>query len=92
MSKKYRNNGCDSAVTCARKIAEALQINSGFAETRVRKKWRVFGYEAENESCEMSQEDQLTTNFFLPLIDHAICFLQDRFEQRPLRAYGGCNF
>ena len=29
----------------------------------------------------MSQEEQLTTNFFLPSIDYAICFLKDRFEQ-----------
>ena len=38
-------------------------------------------YEAEEKNCEMSQEDQPITNFFLPLIDHAICFLKDRFEQ-----------
>ena len=29
----------------------------------------------------MSQEDQLKANFFLPLTDHAICCLIDRFEQ-----------
>ena len=29
----------------------------------------------------MSQVDQFKANFFLPLIDHAICVLQDRFEQ-----------
>ena len=29
----------------------------------------------------MSQEDQLTTNFFLPLIDCAICYLIDRYEE-----------
>ena len=37
--------------------------------------------EGENESCEMSQEDQFKANVFLPLIDHAICCLIDRFEQ-----------
>ena len=29
----------------------------------------------------MSQEDQFKANFFLSLIDHAICCLVDRFEQ-----------
>ena len=70
---KYRNNDDNSAVTCAREIAKALQIDSGFAESRPRKKRRVFEYEAEDKSYEMSQEDQLTT-LFLPLIDHAIYF------------------
>ena len=36
--KKYRNNGYNNTVPCAREIAEALQINCGFAESRPRKK------------------------------------------------------
>ena len=36
--KKYCNNGNNSGVTWARKIAEALQIESWFAESRPRKK------------------------------------------------------
>ena len=79
--KKYRNNGYNNTVPCAREATEALQINSGFVESRTRKKRRMFKYETEDERCKMSQRDQLTTNF-LPLIDYAKCFLQDRFEQK----------
>ena len=39
--------------------------------------------EVEDKTCEMSQEDQLKENFFLPLIDHEICCLIDCFEQIP---------
>ena len=39
--KKYCNKGCNGAVTCAREIAEALQIDSGFAENRPGKKKSV---------------------------------------------------
>ena len=52
--KKYRYNGYNSAVPCASKIAEALQIDGWFAESRPRKK-EVFEYEAEDESYKMSQ-------------------------------------
>ena len=37
--------------------------------------------EAEDEDCEMSQEDQFKANFFLPLTNHAICCLINSFEQ-----------
>ena len=36
--KKYCNNGYNSAVSCARKMPEALLISSGFTESRHRKK------------------------------------------------------
>ena len=32
--KKYRNNDCISAATCAPEIAENLQIDCGIAESR----------------------------------------------------------
>ena len=35
--KKYRNNGCNIAATFVREIAEALQIDRWFAESRSRK-------------------------------------------------------
>ena len=72
--EKYRNNGCDGAMTCTSEIAEALQIDNGFAQSRPRKKRRVYDYEAENECCEMSQENQFKANFFLTLIDYAMLF------------------
>ena len=50
--KKYCNYVYYSAVTCGCDIAEALQIESGFVESRPSKK-RMFKYEAEDKSCEM---------------------------------------
>ena len=63
---------------CAREIVEALQIDM---ENTPKGKRRVVGYDAEDESYELSQQDQLTTTLFFPLIDHAIYLLKDRFEQ-----------
>ena len=74
-SKKYRSDGYMNAVTCMREIAS--QIGSWFEESRPRKKKKN---KAEDESCEMSQ-DQFKANFYLPLMDHAICCLINRFEQ-----------
>ena len=66
-------------MTCACEVA--FQIDSGFAESRSRKKWRKIEYEAENKSCEMSQENQFKVNFFLSLTDYAMYCLKDRCEQ-----------
>ena len=79
MLKKYRNNDYNSWVTCGHEILEALRIYSGFAKSRSKKK--IFEYEAENERCEISQEEQFKANFFFPLIYHAIYCLTARFEQ-----------
>ena len=54
------------------------EIGSWFAESRPR---NAKENETENESCLTSQEDQFKGNFLLPLIDHAICCLINRFEQ-----------
>ena len=54
------------------------EIGSWFAESRPR---NAKENKTENESCLTSQEDQFEENFLLPLIDHAICCLINRFEQ-----------
>ena len=77
-------------------LLEAVEIEIKATE-EVLKKYRNNGYmsavtctremasykkkEAEDESCEMSHKDQFKANFFLPLINQAICSLIDRFEQ-----------
>ena len=42
---------------------------------------RMFDYESEDQSSELSQESQFKVNLFLHLVDHAIASLNDRFEQ-----------
>ena len=75
--KKYRINGYNSAVTCERKIAEALQIDSWFAESRPTEKRRMFEYEVKDQTFTKSQEDQFKANLFLQLIDHGIWCLKN---------------
>ena len=48
---------------------------------RKRNRNRMFDYESEDQSSELSQESQFKVNFFLHLVDHAIASLKDRFEQ-----------
>ena len=79
--KKYREDGYSGAVATAREIAEGLQIERSFAESRTRRRRRLFEYEAEDEGSEMSPEEKFKANFFLPLMDHALSSLKERFEQ-----------
>ena len=62
--KKYRKNGYNSMRACAREIVEALQIDM---ENTPKGKRRVFGYDAEDESYELSQQDQLTTTLLFSI-------------------------
>ena len=77
----YRQNGYSTAMVSAREIAEDVGIESTFVEKRKRNRNRMFDYESEDQSSELSQESQFKVNFFLHLVDHAIASLNDRFEQ-----------
>ena len=65
--------------TC--EIAEVVGVESAFVEKRKRNRNRMFDYESEDQSSELSQESQFKNTFFLHLVDHAIALLNDRFEQ-----------
>ena len=65
----------------AREIAEDVVVESAFVEERKRDRNKMFDYESEDPSSELSQESQFKVNFFLHLVDHAIASLNDRFEQ-----------
>ena len=81
VSKKYREDGYSGAVATAREIAEGLQIERSFAKSKTRRRRRLFEYEAEDEGSEMSPEKKFKANYFLPLMDHALSSLNERFEQ-----------
>ena len=71
-SQDYRQNGCNTAMVSARGIAEDVGVESAYVEKRKRNKYRIFDYELEDQSSELSQESQFKVNFFLHLVDHAI--------------------
>ena len=45
-------------------IAEGLQIERSLAESRTRRRRRLFEYKAEDKGCEMSPEEKFRLNFF----------------------------
>ena len=79
--KDYRRNGYNTAMVSAREIAEDVGVESAFVQKRKRNRNRMFDYESEDQTSELSQESQFKVNFFLHLVNHAIVSLNDRFEQ-----------
>ena len=51
----------------AREIAEDVGVESAFEEKRKRNQNRMFDYESEDQSSELSQESQFKLNFFCTL-------------------------
>ena len=76
---KFCSDGYSTAITEASEITKNIDIDSTFAETKHRKKKRLFIYEDEDESDHDSEEMKLKTNFFLQLIACAIESLKNRF-------------
>ena len=77
----YRQNGYNTAMLSAHEIAEEVGVESALVEKKKRSRNRMFDYESEDQSSELSQESQFKVNFFLHLVDHAIALLNNRFEQ-----------
>ena len=63
----YRQNGYNTAMVSAREIAEDVGVESAFVEKRKRNRNRMFDYESEDQSSELSQESQFKVNFFCTL-------------------------
>ena len=60
----YRQNGYNTAKVSAREIAEDVGVESAFVKKRKRNRSRIFDYESEDQSSELSQESQFKVNFF----------------------------
>ena len=63
----YRQNGYNTAMVSAREIAEDVGVESAFVEKRKRDRNKMFDYESEDQSSELSQESQFKVNFFFTL-------------------------
>ena len=62
----YRQNGYNTAMVSTRGIAEDVGLESAFVEKRKINRNRMFDYESQNQSSELSQESQFKVNFFAP--------------------------
>ena len=65
--QNYRQNGYNTAMVSAREIAEDVGVESAFVEKRKRNRNRMFDYELEDQSSELSQKSQFKVNFFYTL-------------------------
>jgi hypothetical protein len=77
----YRSSkGFERAVVYARELARALDVESIFAEKKLRRKKRMYDYES-NDNVIIDPEQSFRINVFNKILDNAISSLQSRFEQ-----------
>ncbi|KAG1925876.1 zinc finger MYM-type protein [Pimephales promelas] len=76
---KYRQSGFDEAVSTAKELCEALNIETELKEKRVRSTKRHFAYEAADEPLNDALK-KLEVTFFNCVVDSALMSLQERFE------------
>lgn len=78
--KEYRQGGFESAETDANEIANELETENKYVESRKRRKKRMSIDEAEDE-CITNARENFRINFFNVVIDQAISSLELRFDQ-----------
>ncbi|XP_039866244.1 zinc finger MYM-type protein 1-like [Simochromis diagramma] len=76
---KYRQSGFDEAVSAAKELCEALNIEPQLKEKRLRSTKRQFAYEAVDEPLHDALK-KLEVTFFNCVVDSALISLQERFE------------
>lgn len=77
--KEYRENGFTSAKTDAREIAERIDVEMAWPETRQRKKKRQFEYEGREETVSTAEE-VYRREVFLHMIDTTLVTVRERFS------------
>lgn len=81
----YRENGFHSALVSARDLAEEAGIEINFKPQRVRRKKKMFNYEQEDETLDLSPEENFRLNYFLVVVDAVRASCKPRFSA--LKAY-----
>lgn len=76
---KYRQSGFDEAVSTAKELCEALNIETELKEKRLRSTKRHFAYEAADGPLNDALK-KLEVTFFNCVVDSALMSLQERFE------------
>lgn len=77
---EYRNTGYSTAIITAKDTASEAEIKPVFKAVRIRRKKRMFGYEASDE-MPSDPEELFKTTVFYPIIDTIESALKTRFEQ-----------
>lgn len=78
--EEYRKNGFETAKSEANILAESLSIDAIFKQSRIRKKKKMFDYEA-NDNPIQDPEYNFKCSYFLVVIDGAIESVTKRFQQ-----------
>ena len=79
---KYRETGFSKALEAAKEIALEMDIHPEFRTKRKIKRKRQFDEGADDASIvSQSAEESFRVNYFLNVVDQAICSLTRRFEQ-----------
>lgn len=76
--EEYRKNRFETAKSEANILAESLLIDAIFKQSRIRKKKKMFDYEADNNPI---QDPEYNFKYFLVVIDGAIESVSKRFQQ-----------
>ena len=72
----YPQNGNNTAVVSAREIAKDVGVKSAFVEKRKRNRNRMFDYESEDQSSELTQESQFKVIVFFASCRSCHCFTE----------------
>jgi hypothetical protein len=78
--EKYRENGFTSALITAKEIATEMKIDPIFHKKRQLRRKKQFD-ENDNTEIEQSPEESFIVNYFIYIVDQALSFLKNRFEQ-----------
>ena len=78
--KSYRETDFKSSMISSKEIIEQVNIEPKFRGKHIIRRKKQFD-ENENEEMKLSNEKSFRINYFTYLVDHAIFFLQNRFEQ-----------
>lgn len=78
---QYRNNGFDSALVAAREVAEETGLTeTTFKSPRIRRKKKMFDYEATDEGHELAPKEAFRISYFNVVVDTIRVSCEPRFE------------
>ena len=78
--KQFRENGFESSLVEAKKIANEMEIEPLFDEKRIIRRKRQFD-ENNSEETMQSSKESFKVNYFLYIVDQGLSSLESRFEQ-----------
>lgn len=78
--KNYRETRFNTALACAKEIAESLEVHPAFPEVRIRRRRKMFQYESADEVIADPQE-HFRVNCFNQILDTAVSSIDSRTQQ-----------